>query len=116
MRENLILQKTYSFALKIIRVYILLKDDKEYLLSKQLLRSATSIGAKAEEGSAAQTRKDFIAKFSIALKEAKETHYWLRLLRDSNILEKATADVLMIECEEIQKIITSILKTSRKNS
>lgn len=116
MRENLILQKTYSFALKIIRVYILLKDDKEYLLSKQLLRSATSIGANAEEGSAAQTRKDFIAKFSIALKEAKETHYWLRLLRDSNILEKATADVLMIECEEIQKIITSILKTSRKNS
>ncbi len=116
MRENLILQKTYSFALKIIRVYILLKDDKEYLLSKQLLRSATSIGANAEEGSAAQTRKDFIAKFSIALKEAKETHYWLRLLRDSNILEKATADVLMIESEEIQKIITSILKTSRKNS
>ena len=115
MKENVILSKTYSFALKIIKVYIKLKDAKEYDLSSQLLRSGTSIGANAEEGSAAQTKKDFITKFSISLKEARETHYWLRLLRDSRLLDNEDTTNLLNECEEIQRIITTILKTAKQN-
>lgn len=115
MKENLILKKTYSFALKTIQVYFKLKETKEFELSRQLLKSGTSIGANAEEGSAAQSKKDFIAKFSISLKEARETHYWLRLLRDSKLVDFEDAKNLIQECEEIQKIITSILKTSKQN-
>lgn len=115
MKENIILNKTYSFALKVIQVYIKLKETKEFELSRQLLKSGTSIGANAEEGSAAQTKKDFIAKFSISLKEARETHYWLRLLRDSKLIDSEDAKNLLQECEELQKIITSILKTSKQN-
>lgn len=115
MKENVIHTKTYSFALKIIQVYIRLKEVHEYELSRQLLKSGTSIGANAEEGSAAQTKKDFIAKFSISLKESRETHFWLRLLRDSKLMEQEEAKNLLDECEEIQKIITSILKTARQN-
>jgi len=115
MKENIILQKTYSFALKTIQVYLKLKEAKEFELSRQLLKSGTSIGANAEEGSVAQTKKDFIAKFSISLKEARETHFWLRLLRDANLIELEEAQKLLVDCEEIQKIITSILKTSKQN-
>ncbi len=115
MKENIILLKTYSFALKIIHVYLKLKETKEFELSRQLLKSATSIGANAEEGSVAQTKKDFIAKFSISLKESRETHYWLRLLSDSKLLGHEEAEDLLNECEEIQKILTSILKTAKHN-
>jgi len=115
MKENVILKKAYSFALKIIKVYLKLKTSKEFELSRQLLRSGTSIGANAEEGSVAQTKKDFIAKFSISLKEAHETHYWLRLLKDSELIDIEDAKDLIQDCEEIQKIVTSILITSKQN-
>lgn len=115
MKENVILKKTYSFALKIIQVYFKLKTAKEFELSRQLLRGGTSIGANTEEGSVAQTKKDFIAKFSISLKESRETHYWLRLLKDSELIDSKEAQFLIQDCEEIQKIITSILKTPRQN-
>ena len=112
--ENVILTKTYSFALNIIKLYKeLVYNQKEFDLSRQLLRSATSIGSNAEEAAGAQSRKDFIAKFSIAYKESRETNYWLRLLRDSRILAADTANNLISDCEEIQKIITSILKTTK---
>lgn len=78
--NNLIVDKTFDFAIDIIEFYIQLKNDNEFILSKQLLRSATSIGANVEEAIAAQSKKDFINKMSIAAKEARETKYWLRLL------------------------------------
>ena len=113
-RPNIILNKTYDFALKIIQLYLKLKSDKEFELGKQLLRSGTSIGANSEEGAGAQSKKDFVSKFSIALKEARETKYWLRLIRDSNLYDKPSINQLIDECDEIIRIITSILKTSRQ--
>ena len=115
MSENIIREKTYQFALKVVLVCKELTNQKEYVLSKQLLRSATSIGANVEEGIQGQSKPDFIHKFSIAQKEAFETHYWLRLLRDSGYLSKENASQLLSDCEEIQKIITAILKTSKSN-
>ena len=115
MSENIIREKTYQFALKVVLVCKELTNQKEYVLSKQLLRSATSIGANVEEGIQGQSKPDFIHKFSIAQKEAYETHYWLRLLRDSGYLSKENASQLLSDCEEIQKIIIAILKTSKSN-
>ena len=116
MKESIIVDKSYAFALKIIQLYRFLKDESgEYLLSKQILRSGTSIGANVEEAQAAQSKKDFISKNSIALKEARETIYWLRLLKDSNYLPEEY-DVLIEECIELRKILTSIIKTSRINN
>ena len=116
MREkpNIIKDKTYNFALKIIQLYQELRNQKEFVLSKQLLRSGTSIGANVEEGTAAQSRKDFISKMAIASKEARETHYWLRLLRDSKFCENVNVSGLIEESEEIIKIITAIVKTTQK--
>lgn len=116
MSENIIKNKTYQFALKVVLACKELIGQKEFVLSKQLLRSATSIGANVEEGIQAQSKADFIHKFSIAQKEAFETHYWLRLLRDSGYMNKEKANELLFECVEIQKIITSILKTSKSNN
>lgn len=113
-KENIILSKTYDFALKIVNLYLFLKQElNEFELSRQILRSGTSIGANSEEGNSAQSKKDFINKFSIALKEARETHYWLRILRDSKLIEDSLANNLLIECTEIIKILTSIIKTSK---
>ena len=114
-RKNTILEKTYKFALRIVKLYKYLTEKNEFVLSKQILRSGTSIGANAEEGSAGQSKRDFIAKYSISLKEARETHYWLRLLRDSGYLEEKLALSLLKDCSEIIAIITSILKSSRND-
>jgi four helix bundle protein len=116
MKNSVILDKSYSFALKIIKVYqYLSKSKKEFELSRQILRSGTSIGANSEEATGAQSRKDFIAKFSIAYKEARETNYWLRLLKDSGYIEEKQANELINDCTEIQKIIASILVSSKRN-
>ena len=85
MNKNIVKEKSYHFALSIIKLCHKLKNNREFELANQLLRSGTSIGANIEEAIAGQSRKDFISKMSIALKEARETNYWLRLLRDSNI-------------------------------
>ncbi len=115
-QENIIQTKSYEFALEIINVYQRLQlDTKEYILSKQLLRSGTSIGANIEEAIGAQSKKDFIAKLSISYKEAREAHYWLRLLTDSKYLEINSSKTLIARVEEILKIIGSILKTMKKN-
>jgi four helix bundle protein len=116
MKKNIIKEKTYQFALDIIKVYKEMKEQNEYILSKQLVRSGTSIGANTEEASSAQSRKDFISKMAIASKEAKETNYWLRLLRDSNITQRIDYDYLIRESEEIIKILTSIVKTSQNKT
>lgn len=88
MKDNLIQKKSYDFALQIIALYRKLCKANEFVLSKQLLRSGTSIGANVEEAQAGQSRADFISKMSIASKEARETNYWLRLLRDSRTVMK----------------------------
>jgi four helix bundle protein len=110
--ENVLQEKTYSFALRIIKAYKYLVDDKkEYVLSKQLLRCGTSIGANTEEAIGAQSDNDFYAKLSIVYKEARETHYWLRLLRDSDYFEEKQAKSLLMDCDEILKIVASIIIT-----
>ena len=106
MRDNVIQCKSYKFALRIVNLYKhLTVAKKEYILSKQILRSGTSIGANIEEAIGGQTTKDFAAKFSIAYKEARETRYWINLLRDSGYIDKKSAESLLNDCEEICKII-----------
>ena len=112
--ENKILSLTFDFSLEIINLYKLLIRHNEYVMSKQLLRSATSIGANIEEANAAQTKKEFIQRMSIASKEARETKYWLRLLDKSQIIQYDYTEYLM-KIEHIIKILTKIVKTSQES-
>ena len=110
--ENIVQQKSYDFALKIIQLNkLLIATSHEYEIARQILKSGTSIGANAEEAIGAQSRRDFKAKLSISYKEARETHYWLRLLRDSKIIENKISEPLLKDCNELLKIIGSIIKT-----
>ena len=106
-------ERAYAFSLDIIHLYQQIKGQNEFVLSRQLLRSGTSIGANIEEASAAQSRKDFIAKMSIASKEARETLYWLRLLRDSNICSEKELAGTIEESKQIIRMLTAIVKTTR---
>ncbi len=112
--ENKVLELTFDFSLKIIGLYKILTEQKEYVISKQLLRSATSIGANVEEANAAQTKKDFIAKMSIASKEAREAKYWLRLLDKSQIIKFDYLEYLNL-IDHIINILTKIVKTSQES-
>jgi four helix bundle protein len=112
-KDNIILTKTFDFALRVIEVYKVLYKQHEFVLSKQLLRSATSIGANAEEAIAGQSLRDFTAKMSIASKEARETHYWLRLISASKLTDR-NVQPLIDEVEEIKRILVSIVKTSQE--
>jgi four helix bundle protein len=115
MAESIIREKSFRFALKIIELYQNLQVHKEYVLSKQLLRSGTSIGANVEEATAAQSRKDFVAKMAIASKEARETKYWLQLLQESQLVPINLAATIS-EVDELIKILTAIVKTTKTNS
>ncbi|WP_294272546.1 four helix bundle protein [uncultured Chryseobacterium sp.] len=112
--DNLIQIKTFDFALNIIQFYSQCKSKNEFILSKQILRCGTSIGANVEEAIAAQSKKDFVSKLSIANKEARETKYWLRLYQSSNLIEIKTKPHLK-EIESIINILTKIIKTSSEN-
>lgn len=112
-KENIILDKSFDFALQIIELYKVLIEHREYILSKQLLRSGTSIGANVEEAMAAHSRKDFIAKMVISSKEARETRYWLRLLEKSQLVKMDYKNYLE-PVEAIISIITAIVKTSQE--
>ena len=112
--DNIIKEKTYNFARRIVRLYRFLIENREYILSKQILRSGTSIGANVEEAIAAQSKKDFIAKMYIALKEARETNYWLRILNDEDFVKTSRIENLKNESIEIIKVITSIIKSTQK--
>lgn len=102
--------------MRMIRLYrFMTEEHKEYVLSKQVLRSGTSIGANIEESIHAQSKMDFIHKLSIAQKEASETNYWLRLLRDSDYIKAKLADSLLADCEEAQRLLTSSIKTAKSN-
>lgn len=118
MKENnIVLDKTYNFALRIVKLYkYLCYEKKEFVLAKQVVRSGTSIGANAEEAIGAVSRREFKSKLSISYKEARETHYWLRLLRDSGFIDKNYSLMLIEECEELLKIIGSILKTLKNHN
>lgn len=117
MKENIIQKKSYAFALSIITLYkILISEKKEFVLSKQLLRSGTSIGANVEEALAGSSKADFINKINISAKENRETSYWLRLLKDSGYVEDEVFTELHSECLEMQRIFSSILLTSKTNS
>ncbi|MBK8599933.1 MAG: four helix bundle protein [Flavobacterium sp.] len=117
MKENVIQIKSYAFAVKIVTIYKhLCENKKEYVLSKQLLRSGTSIGANVEEAIGGQSEKDFFAKLTIAYKEARETHYWVRLLTDTEFISKEESESLLFDVDELLKIIGSIQKTLRNKS
>ncbi len=112
--DNIIQTKSYNFSLKIIALYKhLTKESKEFILSKQLIRSGTSIGANIEEAIGGQSKSDFIHKVSISYKEARETLYWLHLLTDSGFLSKAQSGTLIQDCEELLRILSAIQKTSK---
>ena len=110
--ENVILEKSYAFALEIMALAKEIRDKKEYDLASQLWRAGTSIGANVEEAQAAQSRADFRSKMGIAAKEARETHYWLRLTRDGKVLDPENISPLIEEIEVIKRILTSIVKSS----
>ena len=116
MKEaNPILEMSYRFALDVTAVARIMRNRKEYDLASQFWRSGTSIGANVEEAQAAQSRADFKSKMAIAAKEARESGYWLRLARDGGILAKEHSESLLQQVESIQKILTSIVKTTSEN-
>ena len=112
--ENIIVERSFAFALRIIEVYKLLSTEREYVLSKQLLRSGTSIGANVAEATAAYSKREFAAKMSIASKEARETRYWLELLIRSNLTQHdLTAE--LNEAGQLVNILTAIVKIAQAN-
>lgn len=113
MKSSIVKDKSYSFALRIITLARWLKEQKEFEIAGQILRSGTSIGSNIEEALAGFSRADFTAKMSIASKEARETHYWLRLLRDSKIVLEARIKALENDVLELIRILTAIVKTSQ---
>jgi four helix bundle protein len=114
MKENVVMNKSYAFALRIIKLYKqLTTEEKEYVLSKQVLRSGTAIGALIKEAEHAQSKADFINKMNIALKEANETEYWLMLLKDSGYQLDKNFTSIHTEISELIKILASIVKTSK---
>ena len=114
--NNVVQEKSYAFAVKIVMSYKQLIETKnECILSKQLLRAGTSIGANIEEAIGGQSRKDFFAKITISYKEARETKYWLRLLSDTNYINQEDFRTLSNDCDELLRIIGSIQKTIRNS-
>ena len=116
MKDNVIKEKSFAFAVRVVNMYRFLTEQrKEFVLSKQALRSGTSIGANVEEAMGGQSRADFISKLSVAYKEARETSYWIRLLKETGYLDETEAASILNDAEELLRIIGSILISS-KNS
>ncbi len=119
MKDNIILDKSFGFAIRVVKLYKHLCDDKkEYILSKQLLRSGTSIGANINEAQAGQSKNDFIAKMAIASKEARESKYWIDLLIKTDYLNTNDKHVqtLVNDVDEIVRLLTSIVKTGQDST
>ncbi|MBP6090171.1 MAG: four helix bundle protein [Crocinitomicaceae bacterium] len=116
MKENIIVSKSFDFAVKIVKFSFQMQNEKkEFVISRQLLKSGTSIGANIEESQGAISKAEFIAKLQISLKEAKEAKYWLRLIHASDIYTAPILKELTNECGELIVILTSILKASKAN-
>lgn len=112
--ENVIAKKSYAFAIRIIRLYqFLIEEKREFVLSKQLLRSGTAIGALVKEAEHAQSKADFLNKMNVALKEANETEYWLMLLKDTGYISTKEFDSVNTDCSEILKLLISIVKSTK---
>ena len=116
MKNNVLQQKSFAFASRLVKAYKFLIDNKEFVMSKQLLRSGTSIGANVEEVLAASSTADFVHKLNIAAKEAREASYWLRLLHDNDFLETVLLNSLLSENTELTKLLSSILLTTKANN
>lgn len=116
-KENIVMNKSYAFSLRVIKLCkYLITNEKEYVLSKQVLRSGTSVGALVKEAEHAQSKADFINKMNIALKEANETEYWLMLLKDSEYIDEKSFESLHSDISELIKLLASIVKTSKINN
>ena len=114
IKENVLKDKSYAFAIRIVKACRhIVHEQKDFVLSKQLLRAGTSIGANVAEANQAQSWADFVSKLSIALKEAVETEYWLNLLRDTDGLTVAQAESLLVDCVEIKRILITAIKTTK---
>ncbi|MEK7218902.1 MAG: four helix bundle protein [Patescibacteria group bacterium] len=114
-KQNVIREKSYTFSLDVVRFCsdVLMKQKKEYVTGKQFLKSGTSVGANVAEAVSAPSKKDFAHKLSIALKEARESHFWLCLIKDANIVEQTRMSSLFAQVDEIIALLTAILKTTR---
>ena len=116
-KDNILLDKSFAFAIRVVKLYRYLCDDKkEYILSKQLLRSGTSIGANINEAQDAQSTNDFISKLSISLKESRESKYWIELLKETDYLTIKEANNILEDLVEIIKLLVSIIKTTKENN
>jgi len=116
MRENVVKNKSFEFAIRVVRLYqFLVSDKKEFVLSKQLLRSGTSVGAMVRESEHSESKADFIHKLSIAQKEINETIYWLELLKATDYLTQEQFESINNDAVEIIKLITTIIKTTKSN-
>ena len=114
MKDSILFPKSKAFALRIVRLYKYLRDRKESVIAKQMLRAGTSIGANIAESRYAQSKTDFVSKLQIALKEAAETQYWLELLRDAELVKSDKAfTTLCDDCTELIKLLTSSVKTAK---
>ena len=116
MKENLLIDKSIHFASRIVKLYqYLIKNKKETIISKQIVRSGTSIGANVNEANYGQSKADFISKLHIALKETAETEYWIRLLYMSEYIDEKTNSTLLDECLEIKRILIASINTAKEN-
>lgn len=116
MRESILRTKSYSFAIKVVKLsQRLVANQKEYVISKQLIRSGTAVGALIREAEFAQSKKDFVNKMSIALKEANESVYWINLLKDTDYIIKIEHDALVSYCKELVAMLVSTIKTTKSN-
>ena len=114
--SNVIKDKSFRFAVKVVKIYKKVTvEQKEYVLSKQFLRSGTAVGAMAREAEYSESRKDFVHKFSIALKEANETRYWIELMRETEFLSQPVFESIHEDVTEIIKILTSIIKSTKSS-
>ena len=113
--DNLVVEKSKAFAIRIIRLYQHLSSEKkEFVISKQILKSGTSIGANVREAARAQSKPDFVSKMQIALKEASETEYWIELLQETDYISEKAGLSLIADCKELLKVITAIIKTAKE--
>ncbi len=113
-KRNIVSDKSYAFAIRVIKLYkYLSSEQKEFVLSKQILRSGTAIGALIREAEHAQSKADFLNKMNIALKEANETEYWLMLLKDTDYIDKQSYDSIILDSRELIKLLASIVKTMK---
>lgn len=114
--ENILKEKSFSFALRVVKLAQYLNNDKkEFVLSKQVLRSGTAVGALISEAEFAQSKPDFVSKLSIGLKEANETHYWLKLLHEGNYISENMFDSIQPQVKELIKLLVTSIKTAKQN-